>query len=326
MEPTKEPAPGKQLTLADEMQYNPAELIVIEQLPLIREQLAALGARIDEKIQTALAIEANGETIKLLTAARADLNRHKDALESRRKQVKAAILAPYDAFEAIYKTFIKDNLEAADATLKKRIEAVRTAENAAKVKEVTAYFEEYKTAQGVTFLVFEQTGISITASKPTKALMDKIAEFVDRVADDVAKLKTLVNHEEIFVEYLKTLDLSRSIGIVAQRKQDIETQKARLASEDERQRALAEAAEKAAEYIPPPEEIITADDFPPDEPIPPVRRLNFWVEAPIPVLRKIKQFFDELEKNERRFKYGQQPTEAEILRRHTDGRLQEPNK
>ena len=83
------------------------ELIVIKQLPVIEERLRELSTEIDEKINVALALECTEDSYKDVKKARAELKKQFDELESKRKDVKNAVLTPYNNFEEIYKVCIR---------------------------------------------------------------------------------------------------------------------------------------------------------------------------------------------------------------------------
>jgi len=137
--------------------------------------------------------------------------------------------------------------------------------------------------------MFEQTGVKAGLSKSVKSLKEAVAAFVDRVADDAQVIKAQADADEIFVEYLKTLNAGQSINIVRQRHKDIEDRRARAAEETAREMAIAETVATVEEYAPPP--VI--------EPAPraklgtdPVKTTRFWVRAKISVLMRIKRFLE----------------------------------
>ena len=100
------------------------DIIVIKQLPVIEEQLQAIKAEVTEKVENALCLVCNEETVKSIKAVRADLNKDFKDFEERRKAVKKAIMTPYEQFETVYKDCIADTYKKADTELKLKIDSV----------------------------------------------------------------------------------------------------------------------------------------------------------------------------------------------------------
>ena len=78
-------------------------LIRVTQLPVIEEQLRALKASIDQKVNDALSLACTHDTIQAVKSTRAELNKEFSSLEDQRKAVKKAVLGPYEQFESVYK-------------------------------------------------------------------------------------------------------------------------------------------------------------------------------------------------------------------------------
>ena len=108
-------------------------LIVVKQLPIIEDQLRQVKASVDARVAQALALACTEETYKDVKKARAELNKEFQDLEARRREVKKAILAPYEAFEKLYKECAADAFTKADAELKPRSLPLRTASRARSV-------------------------------------------------------------------------------------------------------------------------------------------------------------------------------------------------
>ena len=100
------------------------ELIVIKQLPVIEEKLKGLSLEIDKDVEEALKLEVNEETVKDVKKIRSGLTKDFEELEEQRKLVKEKVLAPYMAFEDVYKTYVSDKYKDADLTLKTRVNEV----------------------------------------------------------------------------------------------------------------------------------------------------------------------------------------------------------
>ena len=72
------------------------ELIVVEQLPIIKERLKKVSAEIDKEVTQAKSIVCTEENIKAVKEIRAKLNNTFKALEEQRKNVKNSIMQPYE--------------------------------------------------------------------------------------------------------------------------------------------------------------------------------------------------------------------------------------
>ena len=79
------------------------DIITLEQLPIIKYQLEQISTQIKEKVDNATSLVCNEDTVKEIKKVRADLNKEFNELETRRKEVKQAIMQKYDEFEEIYK-------------------------------------------------------------------------------------------------------------------------------------------------------------------------------------------------------------------------------
>ena len=79
------------------------EIIVVKQLPVIVEQLAQVKETVLQRVQTATSLVCTDETVKEVKKARAELNAEFKAWEEKRKEVKTAVMTPYEKFEADYK-------------------------------------------------------------------------------------------------------------------------------------------------------------------------------------------------------------------------------
>ncbi len=201
---------------------NKDELIVVKQLPIIEENLKKLSLEIDEKVKNALALVCNEETIKDVKNVRASLNKEKDELEKQRKQVKQKILEPYDEFEKIYDKYLKDKFDSANKELTKKINDVESDLKDDKKKRIVKYFDEYRLSLNIDFVKFEDANISVDLSTTEKKLKERSKEYLDKLASDLATIKTLSNSDEILIEYKKSKDLNSAITLVNNRHKELE--------------------------------------------------------------------------------------------------------
>ena len=181
---------------------NVNELVVVNQLPIITEQLQTVKAEVVLRVQEALALECTETTYKDVKKERAELNKMFKAFEDKRKEVKKAITEPYAAFEAVYKDCVSDIFTTADAELKKKIASVEDVFKKQKYDECKRLYDEEAVKQGCDFLKWENTGHQVNMSTNVTALMTECFVNIRRAADDVAMIKKLGDiANEVYVEY-----------------------------------------------------------------------------------------------------------------------------
>lgn len=220
------------------------QIITIKQLPIIEERLQLIKAEIDAKTQHVLALDCNDATVKAIKSLRADLNKDFSELEEKRKEVKRAVMSPYERFEEVYTECVTNIYKQTDAILKGRIAIVENAIKANKEKEIRAYYDECAESLGIDFVPYEKSGITVTLSASTKKLKEQAAAYLDRIADEL-KLIGTQPHElqsEILVEYKRTVNVAYSIQTVIERKKAIE-EEAERARQQAEQQTIYEAAE-----------------------------------------------------------------------------------
>ena len=201
------------------------DLIIVRQLPQIEEHLKDLSTEIDEKVENAKSLVCTEESVKIIKQVRADLNKEFKELEVQRKTVKEQILTPYMQFEEVYKTYISEKYKSADINLKQKIDSTENELKRQKEQEIRDYFEEYKTANNIDFITFEQAKISVTLSASKKSLKEQAKLFINKIADDLKLIETQECKEEILVEYKQSLNVSRAIQDVANRHKLLEEEK-----------------------------------------------------------------------------------------------------
>ena len=127
----------------------PESLIVVQQLPIIKEQLHSIKAQAQQSVDEALALACTEESLKVVKERRAELNRDRKDLDARRMAVKKQIMQPFEDFDAVYKECVTDVYGPADEKLKAKIADVEDGLRADKEKKVSAYFSELVKAAGV---------------------------------------------------------------------------------------------------------------------------------------------------------------------------------
>lgn len=276
-------------------------LIVVRQLPVIEDQLLQIKASVEARVGEVLALACTEDTYKAVKKARSELNKEYTELERRRKEVKAAILAPYEKFEALYKDCAGTLYAQADSQLKARISEVEEGLKQQRLDDVQAYFDEYRQSLGIDpdLASFGASGIKVTLSDSKKALKTKAKDFLDRVAGDLALIETQERKEEILVEYRRTLNISTAVTTVNERHKAMEAERQRREAAAATRAALGASRAKAEtaveETVPapvmmPPVEVPTEDAAPAEQTVEKLYSTVFRVTGSLDELRAVKKF------------------------------------
>jgi hypothetical protein len=241
-----------------------------------------------QRVQTETSLVCTDETVKEVKKARAELNAEFKQWEEKRKEVKTAVMTPYEKFEAVYKDCVSDTYKKADAELKAKIEGVEKELKQKKADEVKEYFNEYLESAGIDFVTFEQANINVTISASMKSLKEQAKAFIDRINDDLALIDTQEHKAEILVEYKKTLNVSAAITGVNTRFKAIEDEKRRIEEAEERRAAEEQHIAEITSALPEPEIIPPVEDQPQELEY----TLRFKVTATKDKLRELKAFLD----------------------------------
>lgn len=205
-------------------------LIQVTQLPIIEERLRSVKDDVDARVSEAVSLVCTEETVKAVKAARSDLNKKFQELESQRKAVKSAVLEPYERFEVVYRECVSNAFRDADMKLKAKIDSVESEMKQRCEDELREYFSELCAAQHVEWLGYERAGVRVDMAsarqKTPKKLREQLVQFVSRVSSDVERISEIDGAEEILVEYKRTLNAVDAIGVVHERHRRIESERA----------------------------------------------------------------------------------------------------
>lgn len=264
------------------------ELIVVKQLPIIEEQLKSLSNEIDDKINKALSLKVSEDSVKEIKKARAELNNDFKELENQRKIVKEKVLAPYNQFEEIYKTYVSEKFKNADKELKSKIDGIENDLKHQKELEVHSYFIEYAQSLQLEWLNEEQkyytlANINVTLSASMKSLKESAKKFIDKIDSDLKLIDTQEHKEEIIIEYKKELNVSKAITDVNDRYKQLEL----IKQQEEKKKEIKQQEEQKSEEIKelivePPKEIKKEKIY----------ELNFKVYGTKEQLVLLKQFLE----------------------------------
>lgn len=193
------------------------------QAPVISEDLEGVRRQLDLVLNEVRQLPVDDNSLKRVRALRAELSKKFAAMEAQRKEVKRQVLAPYTQAEEKYRACIADPYRTADAELKAWVDGYQDEMKLHCEKILYHYFNELCEAQGVDFLRFSDTGVTVDMAmarqkEPRKA-MDTIESYVLRVRGDLDTILALDDAAEVLAEYRESKDLSAAILTVKNRKQ-----------------------------------------------------------------------------------------------------------
>lgn len=262
-------------------------LVVVEQLPIIKQQLQIISEEVDKEIKYALSLECDEDSKKEVKDARARLNKIKTTLEEKRKQVKNAVMTPYNEFENIYNELVKDKLVVADNTLKERIDEIEILQKDEKELELKEFAQQHIEANNLQDIItFEDIGLNITLSASMSSLKDKIVEFIKKVSDDLECISSDEDRDEILYEYQHNgFNYQQAFLTIRKKKEELNKIKEQR---DAVQLVIDEESnivEKVEEIITTPKEVIEPDE---------IIEVQFKVKGTKEQIKKIKNLIIEL--------------------------------
>ena len=156
------------------------------------------------------------EQIRLAKTDRATLNKLKEAIETKRKEIKAKCLRPYEEFEIKIKELVKlidEPINNIDSQIKK----VEEEKKNQKVLEITKIFDKYAVENNINELItcqriFNQKWLN------TSYKLSNIEQEIKDTTKDIAESIKVINDtqtdfkQQILDKYLQTLDLSVALG------------------------------------------------------------------------------------------------------------------
>lgn len=255
-------------------------IIEVKQLPIIVERLKELKEDIESRTSAAVAMECTEENYKDIKKVRADLNKECKEYEDRRKAVKKAINAPYEAFEEVYKECVTKPFKTADGELKAKIDNIEYGLKKQKHDKVLNFAEELKDSYSLGWLNINRIMPNVTLSASESSLIQKVSDELDKINTDVQAITDI----EVLAEYKKSLNLAQSSLIVANRRKEIE--EARLEAERKaHQEEIKQETEKKVEMLAPP----VVEEKPSKEEVK-IYRMTFTVSGTKEQLKALKAF------------------------------------
>ncbi|MET0016504.1 DUF1351 domain-containing protein [Oscillibacter sp.] len=249
-------------------------LIVVKQLPVIEEHLLNLAGTIDQQVDAALSLVCTEDTVKVVKKTRADLNKQFAELEEQRKAVRAAVLDPYDRFQAVYDKCVSSKFKLADSNLKTKIDDVEDVLRDQKEANVLEYYMEKAASLHIsaTEIPFERACIKITLSASEKSLREACDTFLNRIAADLAMIEQQEFRDEILVEFRQSLSGSQAVTTVLNHHRQIEEEKERAAKRAEAEAAAQQHAQEVRAAVAQQEALSAPVETAPQEAPAPVSR------------------------------------------------------
>lgn len=164
------------------------------------------------------------ETMKEAKEEKSKVNKFKAEVADYRKKIIAEYNKPIKVFEDTAKETEKLLAETYN-TINKQVASYEEEQKRKKEQQVKEYFEEYKTANNIDFITYEQMNINITLTASMKSLKEQVKAFIDKIVDDLKLIEIQECKEEILVEYKQNLNVSRAIQEVANRHKLLEEEK-----------------------------------------------------------------------------------------------------
>lgn len=266
------------------------ELVQVVQLPIIVQQFQLISEKLKEEADYILSLECNEETYKEVKKFKASFNKQYEALESKRKEVKKQILAPYDEFEKMFNLYIKQVFDPVKTEVSQKVTEVENGLKTTKRLNVLEYFDEYVKAKNVEFLDFADMDLNINLTVKETALKKEIKEKVDRIASEIEAIANLENSTEVLVEYKKCLNMAQAVFIVTERKKAIEEESQRLQAQQAQDEIHVQTVAKVDDAI----EEFKAPTVEPEQSTPPTKYVTcFKVTGTLEQLQALKKFLKE---------------------------------
>lgn len=230
------------------------DIIVLEQLPIIKQKLKELSNEIEEKLKNAENLVVTEENYKEIKSIRANLNKEFQELEDRRKEIKEQILEPYMQFDQEYKNLIANKYRLADLSLKNKINECENTLKDKKEQEIIEYFNELIASKHLEDCVsFEDLNISVGLSDTETKLRKLIDEKVEKIDTDI----TMISNEEhaalILNEYFKCWNYAQAklttLNIIRVEKENQE-RLAKKIEQEKKEQSIVETVDKVVDNSP----------------------------------------------------------------------------
>lgn len=186
------------------------------------------------------------ETIQQAKEEKAKVNKFKAQVADYRKNIITEYNKPIKTFDDTAKETEKLLAETYN-TINKQVASYEDEQKRKKEQQIKDYFEEYKIANNIDFVTYEQAKINVTLTASIKSLKEQAKLFIDEIIDDLKLIETQECKDEILVEYKQNLNVSKSIQDVANRHRLLEEEKKR--KEQHKEQLVQQMSEEADRAI-----------------------------------------------------------------------------
>lgn len=230
------------------------DIIVLEQLPIIKQKLKELSNEIEEKLKNAENLVVTEENYKSIKSIRANFNKEFQELEDKRKEIKTQLLEPYMQFEQEYKHLIANKYRLADLYLKNKINECENTLKDKKEQEIIEYFNELIASKHLEDCVsFDDLNITVGLSDTVSKLRRLIDEKVEKIDTDI----TMISNEEhavlILNEYFKCWNYAQAkltaLNIIRVEKENQE-RLAKKIEQEKKEQSIVETVDKVVDNSP----------------------------------------------------------------------------
>ena len=198
-----------------------------------------LKSALAERMELYRGLVVTEDGIKAAKQDRADLNKLREAIEAKRKEVKKACMAPYTEFEGRVKELVQ-LVDAPIAAIDGQLKEYEEKRRAEKRAEITAIYEEtVGELKGI--LPFERLWRDewYNTAWSMKKIREAIVAAEGKTASDLEVLSTVESEfaEAVRLKYLEALDLNAALAERAR----LQERAAKLREYEEQRRRAAEA-------------------------------------------------------------------------------------
>ena len=186
------------------------------------------------------------ETLQQAKEEKAKVNKFKTQVADYRKNIVAEYNKPIKTFEDTAKETEKLLTETYN-TINLQVENFENEQKKKKEQQIKDYFEEYKIANNIDFVTYEQSKLNVTLTASVKSLKEQAKSFIDEIIDDLKLIETQECKDEILVEYKQNLNVSKSIQDVINRHKLLEEEKRK--KEELKEKLVQQMSEEANRAI-----------------------------------------------------------------------------
>jgi len=199
----------------------------------IKFNFEELKGQLKESLEKYQNLTFTEEQIRLAKTDRATLNKLKEAIETKRKEIKAKCLRPYEEFEIKIKELVK-LIDEPINNIDGQIKRVEEEKKNQKVLEITKIFDKYAVENNINELITCQRIFNqkwLNTSYKLSTIETEIKDTTKNIADSIKAIEETKTEfaQQVLDKYLQTLDLTSALAEntrLYQQKEKLEKMKA----------------------------------------------------------------------------------------------------